>query len=244
VVAAYAMHVISGGFPLGVIGTRAGTMLSACDTATVTVTGAGGHGSLPHQANDPVPAMCEMVIALQTMVTRSIDVFDPAVITVGSIHAGSVANVIPGSGRFEATIRSFSAAAQRAVHEGFHRVVRGIAAAHGVQVAIDYREQYPVTVNDPAEAAFALQAATGLVGPQRAITAPRPMAASEDFSFVLDQVPGAYLGLGAVPPGVDPGSAAMNHSPQAVFDDGSVPIGAVLLAELAARRLAEHDGQM
>ena len=238
VVAAYAMHVMSAGFPLGVIGTRAGTMLSACDGATVTVTGAGGHGSLPHQAIDPVPAMCEMVTALQTMVTRSIDAFDPAVITVGSIHAGTVANVIPDSGRFEATVRSFSVAGHRAVREGFHRVVRGIAAAHGVQVDIDYREQYPVTVNDAAEAAFALRAATGLVGPM-AITAPRPMAASEDFSFVLDQVPGAYLGLGAVPPGVDPGTAAMNHSPRAVFDDRSVVTGAVLLAELAARRLAE-----
>ena len=239
VVAAYAMHVMSGGFPLGVIGTRPGPMLSACDTATVTVTGAGGHGSLPHQATDPVPAMCEMVLALQTMVTRSIDAFDPAVITVGSIHAGTVANVIPGSGRFEATIRSFSTETHRAIREGFRRVVSGIAAAHGVRVDIDYREQYPVTVNDAAEAAFALRAAIGLVGPQLAITAPRPMAASEDFSFVLDQVPGAYLGLGAVPPGVDPATAAMNHSPQAVFDDGSVPIGAVLLAELAARRLAE-----
>jgi amidohydrolase len=244
VVAAYAMHVMSGGFPLGVIGTRAGTMLSACDTAGVTVVGAGGHGSLPHQATDPVPAMCEMVTALQTMVTRSIDAFDPAVVTVGSIHAGTVANVIPGSGRFDATIRTFSTDSHRAIREGFHRVVRGIAAAHGVQVAIDYREQYPVTVNDAAEAAFALRAAIGLVGAQQAITAPRPMAASEDFSFVLDQVPGAYLGLGAVPPGVDPGSAAMNHSPHAVFDDGSVVIGAVLLAELAARRLAEHDPQM
>jgi len=238
VVAAYAMHVMSAGFPLGVIGTRAGTMLSACDGATVTVTGAGGHGSLPHQATDPIPAMCEMVTALQIMVTRSIDAFDPAVITVGSIHAGTVANVIPDSGRFEATIRSFSVAGHRAVREGFHRVVQGIAAAHGVHAGIDYREQYPVTVNDAAEAAFALRAATGLVGPQ-AITAPRPMAASEDFSFVLDQVPGAYLGLGAVPPGVDPGTAAMNHSPRAVFDDRSVVTGAVLLAELAARRLAE-----
>jgi len=238
VVAAYAMHVMSAGFPLGVIGTRAGTMLSACDGATVTVTGAGGHGSLPHQAADPVPAMCEMVTALQTMVTRTIDAFDPAVITVGSIHAGTVANVIPDSGRFEATIRSFSVAGHRAVREGFHRVVRGIAAAHGVHAGIDYREQYPVTVNDAAEAEFALRAATGLVGPM-AITAPRPMAASEDFSFVLDQVPGAYLGLGAVPPGVDPGTAAMNHSPRAVFDDRSVVTGAVLLAELAAGRLAQ-----
>ncbi|MCU7725379.1 M20 family metallopeptidase [Actinoplanes sp. KI2] len=239
VVAAYAVHVSSAGTPFGVVGTRPGTMMSACAAATVTVTGAGGHGSLPHQATDPVPAMCEMVTALQTMVTRSIDAFDPAVITVGSIHAGSAGNVIPGSGRFEATIRSFSSATQQAIRDGFHRVVRGIADAHRVRADIDYREQYPVTVNDAAETAFALRAATGLVGPERAITMQRPMAASEDFAFVLDRVPGAYLGVGAVPPGIDPHAAAMNHSPGALFDDGSVPICAVLLAELAARRLAE-----
>ncbi|MFI5890797.1 M20 family metallopeptidase [Actinoplanes sp. NPDC051513] len=239
VVAAYALHVASAGIPRGVVATRAGAILSACDAATVTVTGKGGHGSMPHMAADPIVAMCEMVTTLQTMVTRSIDAFDPAVISVGSIHAGSAGNVIPGSGHFAATIRSFSAATHRAIREGFERVVRGIAAAHGVQADLDYREQYPVTVNDAAEVAFALRAAAGLVGAQLAIDMPRPLAASDDFAFVLEKVPGAYLNVGATPPGLDSGTAAINHSPRAVFDDSSVPFGAVLLAELAARRLSQ-----
>lgn len=237
VVAAYAMHVASAGVPAGTIGTRAGAMFSACDSATVTIVGAGGHGSSPHLAADPVPAMCEMVIALQTMVTRSVDVFDPAVISVGSIHAGSAANIIPSSGRFDATIRSFSRSTHDTIREGLHRVVRGIADAHGLRVEIDYREQYPVTVNDAAEAAFALGVATELAGAERATTMPKPMLASEDFSFVLDEVPGAYLSVSAVAPGLDPQRAAVNHSPKALFDDESVPTGAVLLASLAAQRL-------
>jgi amidohydrolase len=244
VVAAYAMHVASAGVQAGTIGTRAGAMFSACDSATVTVVGSGGHGSSPHLAADPVPAMCEMVIALQTMVTRSVDVFDPAVISVGSIHAGSAANIIPSSGRFDATIRSFSRSTHDTIREGFHRVVRGIADAHGVRVEIDYREQYPVTVNDAAEAAFALGVATELAGAERAIAMPKPMVASEDFSFVLDEVPGAYLSVSAVAPGLDPQRAAVNHSPRALFDDESVPTGAVLLASLAAQRLTNlrHSG--
>ncbi|WP_433374973.1 M20 metallopeptidase family protein [Actinoplanes sp. CA-142083] len=238
VVAAYAMHVASAGFPRGVIATRAGAILSACDAATVTVTGKGGHGSMPHMAADPIPAMCEMVTALQTMVTRSIDIFDPAVISVGSIHAGSAGNVIPGSGQFNATIRSYSAATHKAIREGFVRVVRGIAAAHGVEAEVDYREQYPAGTNDTAEAAFALEVASGLAGAERAIEMPRPLSASDDFAFVLERVPGAYVNVAAVPPGLDPAAAAINHSPKAIFDDGAVPLGAVLLAELAGRRLA------
>ncbi|MBB3097636.1 hippurate hydrolase [Actinoplanes campanulatus] len=239
VVAAYAVHVAATALPLGLIATRAGTMLAASDTVTVTVTGQGGHGSSPHLAVDPVPALCAMVTALQTVVTRTVDAFDPAVVTVGSIHAGSAANIIPESGTLEITVRSFSAATHRAIRAGIERTLRGVADAHGVRVEIYYREDYPVTVNDPGEADFALRTARAAVGEQRVLVAPRPLAASEDFSFVLDRVPGAYLTLGAVPPGTDPATAPMNHAPQAVFDDRAVTGAAVLLASLAAARLQE-----
>ncbi|GAA0488729.1 amidohydrolase [Paractinoplanes deccanensis] len=238
-VAAYALHVAATALPLGAIVTRPGSILAASDSVTVTVTGSGGHGSSPHLAKDPIPAMCEMVTALQTMVTRGVDAFDPAVVTVGAIRAGSAGNVIPHSGTFEATVRTFSTATHKAVRDGFERVVRGIASAHDLYVGIDYRENYPVTVNDTAEAAFALRTAVGLAGHQRAFNAPKPMAGSEDFAFVLNEVPGAYLGVGAVPPGIDPRTAPMNHAPQAVFDDRAIPVSAVLLAQLAARRLQE-----
>jgi hippurate hydrolase len=239
VIAAYAVHAAAAVLPLGVVATRPGTMLAASDSVTVTVHGKGGHGSSPHLAVDPVPAMCEMVTALQTMVTRTADVFDPAVITVGSIHAGSAFNVIPESGTFHATVRTFSPETHQVIQAGVERVVRGIADAHGVRVDLDYQADYPVTVNDPVEAAFALTTVRELVGPERAIEAPRPVAGAEDFSFVLDQVPGAYLMVGAVPPGTDPATAPMNHAPQAIFDDRCVPEAAVVLAALAAARLRQ-----
>ncbi|MFB7427636.1 M20 family metallopeptidase [Streptomyces hydrogenans] len=239
VVAAYALHVTSALLPTGYAAVRPGPMLAASDSVTVTVRGAGGHGSSPHSAKDPVPALCEIVTALQTMVTRTVDVFDPAVVTVGSLHAGSAGNVIPETAVLEATVRSFSTATQAAVRAGVERTVHGIAAAHGVEADLDYRENYPVTENDPAEAAFALRTARGLLGADHAFEAPRPLTGSEDFSLVLREVPGAYLGIGACPPDRDPATAPMNHAPQAVFDDRAVLDAAVLLAELAARRLQE-----
>jgi amidohydrolase len=242
VIAAYAVHVAATTLPLGLVATKPGTVLAASDTVTVTVTGLGGHGSSPHLANDPIPALCEMVTALQTVVTRTIDAFDPAVVTVGSIHAGSAANVIPESGTLQVTVRSFSVATHRSIRAGIERALRGIADAHGVRVEIDYQENYPVTSNDSVETDFALRTARASFGDQRVFTAPRPMAGSEDFSFVLDEVPGAYLMLGAVPPGADPSTAPMNHAPQAVFDDRAVPEAAVLLASLAASRLREASG--
>ncbi|MFD4371186.1 M20 family metallopeptidase [Streptomyces sp. NPDC058486] len=239
VVAAYALHVTSTLLPTGYAAVRPGPMLAASDSVTLTVRGSGGHGSSPHSAKDPVPAVCEIVTALQTMVTRTVDVFDPAVVTVGSLHAGTAGNVIPETAVLEATVRSFSTATQSAVRAGFERVVQGVAAAHGVEAELDYRENYPVTENDLAEAAFALRTAQGLLGADRAFEAPRPLTGSEDFSLVLREVPGAYLGIGACPPDRDPATAPMNHSPQAVFDDRAVLDAAVLLAELAARRLQE-----
>ncbi|MQY02595.1 M20 metallopeptidase family protein [Actinomadura macrotermitis] len=237
VVAAYALHVFSTVLPQGMVASRPGTVLAGSDAVRVTVRGRGGHGSSPHAAIDPVPAVAAMAGALQTMITRELDVFDPAVLTIGSIHAGSAGNVIPETATFEATVRSFSDAAHRRVRAGVERVVRGIAAAYGVEADLDYREQYPVTVNAAGEAAFALGTAREVLGGQRVVQAPQPMAGSEDFSFVLQQVPGAFLGLGACPPDREPATAPMNHSPQAAFDDAVLPDAAALLAELAVRRL-------
>ncbi|MFD5072448.1 M20 family metallopeptidase [Streptomyces sp. NPDC087866] len=239
VVAAYALHVTSAVLPAGTAAVRPGPVLAASDDVTVRVTGAGGHGSSPHLAQDPVPAVCEMVTALQTMVTRTVDIFDPAVITVGSLHAGSAGNVIPGTAEFTATIRSFSEETRARVRAGVGRTVRGIAAAHGLGVDVDQRDGYPVTVNDADEAAFALRTARELLGTTQVFEAPRPMAGSEDFSYVLREVPGAFLGLGACPPGRDPSAAPMNHSAQAVYDDRSVTDAALLLAGLAASRLRQ-----
>ncbi|MFG2824661.1 M20 family metallopeptidase [Kitasatospora sp. NPDC048365] len=238
VVAAYALHVVARDAPTGFAATRPGPMLAASDTVHVTLRGAGGHGSSPHSATDPVPALCATVTALQTLVTREVDVFDPAVVTVGRIEAGTAPNVIPDTARLSATVRTFSDAARTAVRASFERTVHGTAAAHGVTAEIEYVHQYPPTVNHPGEAAFALDTGREVLGADRVFPLPTPMAGSEDFSFVLREVPGAYLGLGACPPGTDPATAPMNHSAQAVYDDGALPYAAALLAGLALRRLA------
>ncbi len=237
-VAAFGLHVASGLLPLGITTSRAGTMMAAADTLHVTVRGRGGHASQPHRASDPIPAACEIVIALQTMVTRRFDVFDPVVITVGTFHAGTTDNVIPDEASFVATIRSFSPAARTAVQDAAPRLARDIASAHGLTADAEYVDGYPVTVNDGTELAFAEQTIAQALGGGRFVTTPDPLTGSEDFSFVLQQVPGAFIMLGACAPGADPSTAPFNHSAEAVFDDAVIADGTALYAELALRRLA------
>jgi amidohydrolase len=238
-VAAFALHVTSAMLPLGILASRDGTVMAAADTMEVTVHGRGGHGSRPHTAADPVPAACEIVTALQTLVTRQFDVFDPVVITVGSFHAGTASNVIPHEARLAASIRSFSPEARARILDAAPRLVRDVASAHGLSATAEFVDGYPVTVNDAAEVAFAEGVVTGVLGDGRYVRMPDPVTGSEDFSFVLDQVPGAFLMLGACPPGADPATAPFNHSPEAVFDDAVLADGTALLAELALRRLGD-----
>jgi hippurate hydrolase len=237
VVGAYALHVGAALLPNGMVATRPGPAMAACDTLHVTLRGRGGHGSSPYAALDPVPAACEAVLALQSMVTRRFDTFDPVVLTVGMLHAGTASNVIPDDAVFAATIRSFSPQARDRVHEEALRVVRGVAAAHGLEADARIEPGYPVTVNDPLEAAFVAGTARRLLGEQRFVEMPTPIAGSEDFGVVGEIVPSAYLMLGACPPGRDPFAAAYNHSPEAEFDDGVLDTGAALLAALAIGRL-------
>jgi hippurate hydrolase len=237
-VAAFALHVASSLLPLGIFTSREGTMMASADTMEVTVHGHGGHGSQPHRAADPVPAACEIVTALQTLVTRRFDVFDPVVITVGSFHAGTASNVIPDRAQFSATMRSFSAGTRTAMQEAAYRLVHDIASAHGLSATVNFVDSYPVTVNDSAEVAFAERTIAELFGGGRFLRTPFPVAGSEDFSYVLNDVPGAFIMLGACPPDADPATAPFNHSAEAVFDDAVLADGATLLAELALRRLA------
>jgi amidohydrolase len=237
-VAAYGLHVTANRLPCGMFSTRPGPMLAAADQITVTVHGRGGHASQPHLAADPIPAACEMVLALQTMVTRTFDVFDPVVITVGSLHAGTIDNVIGDEARFLATARSYSARSRRALAERVPRLIRDIASAHGLDVDVEYADEYPVTVNDAAEAAFAGETIAAVFGPERGETAQFPITGAEDFSFVLEEVPGAFVFLGACPADRDPETAPTNHSAVATFDDAALADGTALYAELALRRLA------
>lgn len=239
VVAAYGLHVLSALLPAGLVTSRPGTMLAAADTLHVTVHGRGGHGSMPHLAQDPVPVAAEIVLALQAAVTRQFDVFDPVVVTVGRIEAGTTDNVIPSEARLEATVRTFSEATHGTVAERLARVCEGVAAAHGLTVTVDYRRGYPVTSNTPAEVERAAGLTRALFGEAAYYPAPQPLPGAEDFSYVLQEVPGTYLGLGATPAGLDPATAAYNHAAQARFADEALAVGPAVLAALALDRLAE-----
>ncbi len=237
--AAYALHVWSSLEPHGTFCTKPGTIMSASDELDVTITGRGGHGSAPHRAADPVSAMAEMITALQVMIGRSIDVLDPAVISIGTVRAGGGArNVIPEQATFAATVRSFSEATHQRLFELIPRTLEGVAAAHGVNVEVDLRPQYPPTVNDDAENAFVADVIDDLFEPGRQARWDHSLVASEDFSRVLELVPGAFIGLSAVPPDADPATAPFNHSAYAVYDDAVIADGAALFTELAVRRLA------
>jgi hippurate hydrolase len=236
-VAAFGLHVVSSQLA-GVCTSRPGTMMAASDTLEVVVRGRGGHAAQPHHAADPIPVACEVVTALQTMVTRQFDVFDPVVITVGLFRAGTVNNVIPDEAQFAATVRTFSPAARARVRDSALSLIRDITAAHGLSARAEFVDGYPVTVNDAGEEAFAAQTVTDLFGGGSFVPAPNPLTSAEDFSYVLEQVPGAFVMLGACPPGSDPATAPFNHSADAVFDDGVLADGSALYAELALRRLA------
>jgi amidohydrolase len=235
--AAYALHVFSGEQVGGIFSSRSGPILSASDLLDVTVHGRGGHGSQPYRSKDPIPALCEIVTALQTMVTRRFDVFDPVVVTVGSIHGGTARNVIPDEASFSATVRTFSPQNRAAIKDASVTLARQIAAAHGLSADAEYVHGYPVTVNAAAEVATAEEVVAATLGEGRFTGQPNPHPGSEDFSYVLEQVPGAFINLSACPPGTDPESAPTNHSAEAVFDDSVLADGVAVYAALALHRL-------
>ncbi|GAA3308789.1 M20 metallopeptidase family protein [Arthrobacter ramosus] len=236
--AAYGMHVFSSLEPYGQFCTKPGVMMSASDGLFVTVLGAGGHGSAPHAAKDPVTAAAEMVTALQVMITRQFNMFDPVVLTVGVLQAGTKRNVIPESARFEATIRTFSEASRDRMMTAIPQLLQGIASAHGLEVDVDYRGEYPMTVTDEDETHTAENVISDMFGDSRLSRWATPISGSEDFSRVLAEVPGTFVGLSAVPRGVDHTTSPFNHSPYATFDDGILSDGAALYTELAVSRIA------
>lgn len=237
VTGAFALHITSM-LPAGWVSTRRGPIMASADSAVITVTGRGGHASMPHQALDPIPIACEIVQAIQMMITRRINVFDPSVVTVGRITAGTTNNVIPETAEIEATIRAFSDATRRAVHDGIRRVAEGVAAAHDASVTVNIIDGYPVTTNDNDFANFALDTATEMIGAAKAFALPTPVMGAEDFSYVLNRIPGTMMFLGGTAPGIDPAKAPPNHSNRVMFDESAMATGAALYAGMAMRHLA------
>jgi hippurate hydrolase len=227
--AAFAIHMDSA-TPTGIVASRPGPILAAADAVAVEIRGTGGHASMPHLTIDPEPIACEMVLALQSLVTRRVDAFDPAVLTIARIRAGTAANVIGATANMLGTLRTFSPATRRTMHDGIRRVVAGIAAAHDVEAEAQIVPGYPVTVNDAGFAALAADTTRALLGDGAFIAMPKPIMGAEDFSYILDEVPGALVFLGALPPG---GSPVPLHSDRMMLDESSFALGIALHAAVA-----------
>ncbi|QFY10041.1 amidohydrolase [Nonomuraea phyllanthi] len=234
--AAYGIHVLPGA--PGTFSTRPGPLMGGANVLRTRVIGSGGHSSRPHEAVDPVPVLAEIVLALQSYVTRRVSVFDPVVISVTKLAASEVLNVIPERAELGATVRTLSKAASERLATELPALAQGIATAHGCRAETEFEVVYPVTVNDTERAESALNTLTETFGAERVLRLESPVMASEDFSFVLDEVPGAFVFLGATPSHVDPARAEMNHSPRALFDDGVLADQAAALAALALRHVA------
>ena len=234
--AAFAIH-IGTRYPAGTVHMRPGATYAAADTIRLTVRGRGGHASTPHLSLDPVPVLAEIILALQTMITRTVDVFDPAVLTVGHVTAGTRDNIIPETAALEGTIRTVSEATRARVHEGVRRVVAGICAAHGATGELEIVPGYGVTMNAPSFVDLVGDEARALVGPDCVGRLAAPLMGAEDFSYVLQRVPGAIVMLGARPADVDEATAPQNHSNRVVFDEPSMALGAALHAAVALRYL-------
>ncbi|SDJ85221.1 hippurate hydrolase [Nocardioides sp. YR527] len=231
-VAAYAIHV--GNAPRGVFLTRPGTVTASSTHLRISLEGRGGHGSRPHEALDPVPVAAEIVLALQSYTARRFDSFDPVVISVTNLTAGTgVDNVIPESVELTGTVRTVDPNTLSRIEEELPRLVEGIAAAHGLAARITLDTGYPSVVNDEATARQAMETLRDVFGP-RVVEVPRPTMGAEDFSFVSQQVPTTMILLGAAPAD----DAAPNHSPEAAFDDSVLGDQAAALALLAIDALA------
>ena len=241
VTAAFALH-ISTDFRSGTVHVRPGPQMASSDIVRITVRGRGGHASAPHEALDPIPVACEIVLAAQSMVTRRIDVFDPVVVTVAQIVAGTTSNIIPETAELVATVRALSAGARDRVHRRFHELAVGIATAHGASAEVRLERGYPVTVNDPAAVDRLRAAAGGVVGADRVTVMPSPVMGAEDWSYVLQRVPGAMAFLGACPPDLEPGAAPPNHSNRVVFDEDALPVGVATYAAVALDHLGVPPG--
>jgi hippurate hydrolase len=238
--AAFALHVMPNA-PHGTIGSRAGTLLASADMLEIAVVGRGGHASMPHDARDPVPVACEIVLALQAMVTRRFDATDAVVVTVAQMEAGSAHNIIPDRAQMKGTIRTLSPTNREAVGQAIRQLAEHIAAAHDCLAEVTITEGFPPTVNDPRAVALAETVATGLAG-GAFMRLPAPIMGAEDFSYVLAKVPGMMGFLGVAEAGADWRQCCGIHSNRMVVDEAALPRGAAFLAACAAQFLERGWG--
>ncbi len=220
------------GYPVGKMMFRSGPFMAACDTVNITIHGKGGHAARPHMAVDPILVAGSLVVALQSIVSRSIDPNETAVVTIGSLHSGHASNVIPETARLEMSVRSFDAGVRKILEERIRTLVEHHATGYGARAEIEYVPGYPVLVNHDQETAFALSVAKELLGEENVIDNLPPISGSEDFAYFLQQKPGCFLRLGN-------GDSAALHNPAYNFNDQSLTFGAAYWTRLVERYLAE-----
>lgn len=223
--------------PLGHAQTRSGPIMAAADRFDITVRGKGGHAAQPHHTPDALLAASQLVVQLNTIVSRRIDPSEAAVLSVTRMEGGHSHNVLPDEVRITGTVRSFDPDTQDRIEAALHNVAQGVALASGTVVEVEYRRYYPATINTSAEAALALEAAQA-VGLQAAV-APRAAFTSEDFAFMLQRRPGAYLWLGQGREGAQAAESFALHHPRYDFNDDALPLGVRWFCEVAARALVQ-----
>jgi len=217
----------------GWIGSRPGVAMAASSSFDVAITGRGAHGAMPQQAIDPVMVAVTLAQAFQTIVSRNVEPRQTAILSITELHAGSAYNVIPDSAVLRGTIRTFDAGVEALVVRRMQEITAGVAAAFGATATVTIRAGYPALVNSADHVAAACRVAADIVGQQNVDAEAVPLTGSEDFAFMLAQVPGAYLLVGQ--------SGGGNlHNPAYVFDDTIIPIGASLLARIAEARLSNR----
>ena len=235
---AYGLHVFSS-YPVGMMGSRSGPLMASAGDLLVTVTGSGGHGSMPWLSKDPISVLNEIMSSLQTMVTKRFSAFDPVIVNIGWVRAGDTAttNVIPETASFGATVRVFSEENATKLKQYTQELVDSIATGFGLSATVEFTRATKVLMNDPQAISSVEKVTSELFGTSRYINLPTPIAGGEDFASILSEVPGAFVFMGACPPGTDHTTAATNHSNKAVFDDSVLGDGAALLASLAVDAL-------
>jgi amidohydrolase len=237
--AAFALHIWPNAKSGAILG-KPGPMLASADTWTITIKGRGGHASMPHHAVDPIPVAFEIGLALQTLVTRQIDVFDPVVLTCAKVTAGTTNNVIPETAEMVGTLRATSEAARERAHQGIRRVATNVAAAHLCEADVAIRRGYPVTVNDHDFVDFARGVATELLGAESYVDWRAPIMGAEDFSYVLQRIPGCMMALGAMPDGHHGHDhVAPCHSNRMILNEDCMAVGIAMHASVAHRFLAK-----
>jgi len=225
----YALHLWPG-LPFGTAATKGGPIMAAADAFEMEVLGSGGHGAMPHLTADTISITAQVITALQTLVSREVDPVEPAVLTIGQVSSGQAFNIIPETAYLGGTVRTLNPDLRRRMPERIEELARGVASGMRGDVNLDYHFSYPVTNNDEEAARRALGVIRNLFGEEHSLELSNPAMGGEDFAFMLEEIPGAYVWLGV-------GDVSGLHTPRFAFDEEVLPRGAALLTALALEPL-------